>query len=116
MSIRISAEHVVKKYENGKVTVIPDLSLVIKDGEFFTLLGPSGCGKTTFLRILAGFNTLEGGRILFDDTVMNDVPAQKRNIGMVFQNYAIFPHLTVRQNVEFGLKQRKVSGEELKRS
>lgn len=115
MSIRISAEHVVKKYENGKVTVIPDLSLVIKDGEFFTLLGPSGCGKTTFLRILAGFNTLEGGKILFDDTVMNDVPAQKRNIGMVFQNYAIFPHLTVRQNVEFGLKQRKVSGEELKR-
>lgn len=114
MSIQIKAEHVVKKYENGKVTVIPDLSMVIKDGEFFTLLGPSGCGKTTFLRILAGFNSLEGGNVYFDDKVINNIPAQKRNIGMVFQNYAIFPHLTVRQNVEFGLKQRKVSAAELK--
>jgi len=114
MSIQITARHIVKKFEGGKVTVIPDLSLVIKNGEFFTLLGPSGCGKTTFLRMIAGFNSLEGGEILFDDKVINDIPAQSRNIGMVFQNYAIFPHLTVRENVEFGLKLRKISAQEMK--
>ena len=104
MSVSISAENVVKKY--GETTVIPDLSVQIKNGEFFTLLGPSGCGKTTLLRMIAGFNSIEGGNIKFDSTVINNIPAHKRNIGMVFQNYAIFPHLTVRQNVEYGLKLR----------
>jgi len=113
MSIQIVAEHIVKKFEGGKVTIIPDLSVTIKNGEFFTLLGPSGCGKTTFLRMIAGFNSLEGGNIYFDDQVINDIPAQDRNIGMVFQNYAIFPHLTVRENVAFGLKLRKIKGAEL---
>ena len=113
MSIQIVAEHIVKKFEGGKVTIIPDLSVTIKNGEFFTLLGPSGCGKTTFLRMIAGFNSLEGGNIYFDDKIINDIPAQDRNIGMVFQNYAIFPHLTVRENVAFGLKLRKISGAEL---
>ena len=112
--MKIRAEHVVKQYEDSTEPVIPDLSLTIRDGEFFTLLGPSGCGKTTLLRIFAGFNSLEGGKIYFDDTVMNDVPPQKRNIGMVFQNYAIFPHLNVRENVEFGLKQRTVPAAEMK--
>lgn len=113
MSVSISAENVVKKY--GETTVIPDLSVQIKNGEFFTLLGPSGCGKTTLLRMIAGFNSIEGGNIKFDSTVINNIPAHKRNIGMVFQNYAIFPHLTVRQNVEYGLKLRKMDKAEMKK-
>lgn len=112
MSVAIKIED-VKKIYNG-LEVISDLSLAIKNGEFFTLLGPSGCGKTTLLRMIAGFNSIEGGLISFDETVINDIPAHKRNIGMVFQNYAIFPHLTVRQNVEFGLKLRSLSKSEMK--
>jgi len=112
MSVSIGIEKVVKRF--GDATIIPGLSLNIKNGEFFTLLGPSGCGKTTLLRMIAGFNSIEEGRILFDADVINKIPAYKRNIGMVFQNYAIFPHLTVRQNVEYGLKQRKVPAAEIK--
>lgn len=107
MSIKIIAEHVVKTFDKGN-TVIPDLSLVIEEGELFTLLGPSGCGKTTFLRMIAGFYPLDGGRLSFGERRIDDVPAYARNIGMVFQNYAIFPHMTTAQNVEYGLKQRKV--------
>lgn len=113
MSVSIGVNNVVKKY--GDLTIIPDLSAKIKNGEFFTLLGPSGCGKTTLLRMIAGFNSIEGGEIDFDGTVINDIPAQKRNIGMVFQSYAIFPHLTVRENVEYGLKIRKVPKDEMKK-
>ncbi|MFD0616110.1 ABC transporter ATP-binding protein [Paenibacillus sp. GCM10027629] len=109
MSVAIHVNKVVKKYDNGQITIIPGLSVDIKNGEFFTLLGPSGCGKTTLLRMIAGFNSIEGGEIHFDDLVINDIPAHKRNIGMVFQNYAIFPHLTVQQNIEYGLKLRKLS-------
>ena len=112
MSVSIGIDNVVKKY--GDTTIIPDLSAFIKNGEFFTLLGPSGCGKTTLLRMIAGFNSIEGGTIEFDGKVINDIPAQKRNIGMVFQSYAIFPHLTVRQNVEYGLKIRKVPKEHMR--
>ena len=111
MSVSIKAKNVIKKY--GDNVVIPDLNLDIENGEFFTLLGPSGCGKTTFLRMIAGFNSIEGGEISFEDKVINDIPAHKRNIGMVFQNYAIFPHLTVKQNVEYGLKLRKPSKSEM---
>ena len=106
MSVKIIVKDAVKKY--GDNTVIPDLSLDIKEGEFFTLLGPSGCGKTTLLRMIAGFNSIEGGDIYFNDRRINDLDPAKRNIGMVFQNYAIFPHLTVRDNVAFGLKQKKM--------
>jgi iron(III) transport system ATP-binding protein len=112
MSNSINIEHCVKRY--GDATIIPDLSVYIKNGEFFTLLGPSGCGKTTLLRMIAGFNTIEGGTIKFDDKVINNISAHKRNIGMVFQNYAIFPHLTVRQNVEYGLKIRNMKKKEMK--
>ena len=111
MSVAIKISHAVKKYGNN--TVIPDLSLDIREGEFFTLLGPSGCGKTTLLRMIAGFNSIEGGDFYFNEKRINDVEPNKRNIGMVFQNYAIFPHLTVRQNVGFGLKNRKCSKEEM---
>ena len=112
MSDRISIRHALKKY--GENVIIPDLSLEIKKGEFFTLLGPSGCGKTTLLRMIAGFNSIEGGDFYFNDTRINDLDPAKRNIGMVFQNYAIFPHMTVRKNVEFGLKNRKLSKEKVK--
>ena len=113
MSNAINIQNVIKRY--GETTIIPDLSVQIKNGEFFTLLGPSGCGKTTLLRMIAGFNSIEGGAISFDDKVINEISAHKRNIGMVFQNYAIFPHLTVRQNVEYGLKIRKTNKSEMKK-
>lgn len=113
MSVAITFADIVKAY--GKNVIIPDLSLKIREGEFFTLLGPSGCGKTTLLRMVAGFNTIEGGTISFNGQVINDIPPAKRNIGMVFQNYAVFPHMTVRQNVEFGLKNRRVSKEDIKK-
>lgn len=113
MSNSINIDSVVKKF--GELTIIPNLSVQIKNGEFFTLLGPSGCGKTTLLRMIAGFNSIEGGEIKFDDKVINNISAHKRNIGMVFQNYAIFPHLTVRQNVEYGLKIRKMPKAEMKK-
>ena len=112
MSDRISIRHALKKYGNN--VIIPDLSLEIREGEFFTLLGPSGCGKTTLLRMIAGFNSIEGGEFYFNDTRINDLDPAKRNIGMVFQNYAIFPHMTVRKNVEFGLQNRKLPREKVK--
>ncbi len=111
MSVAIRIDNAIKRY--GDVTVIKDLSLRIKEGEFFTLLGPSGCGKTTLLRMIAGFNSIEGGDFYFNDLRINDLDPAKREIGMVFQNYAIFPHLTVRENVEFGLKNRKVPKAEM---
>ena len=110
---RISVKDAVKRYGNN--TVIPDLNLEIGDGELFTLLGPSGCGKTTLLRMIAGFNSIEGGDFYFNDKRINDIDPSKRNIGMVFQNYAIFPNLSVRDNVAFGLKNRKVDKAEIKK-
>lgn len=112
MSVEISISHGVKKY--GQTTVIPDLSLNIKNGELFTLLGPSGCGKTTLLRMIAGFNSIEGGEFCFNGKRINEMEPGKRNIGMVFQNYAIFPNMTVRKNVEFGLKNRGVEKSRMK--
>ncbi|MEI6874755.1 MAG: ABC transporter ATP-binding protein [Spirochaetota bacterium] len=105
MSVSITIRNAVKRY--GSTTIIPDLSLDIREGEFFTLLGPSGCGKTTLLRMIAGFNTIEGGDFFFNDKKINLLDPSKRNIGMVFQNYAIFPHLSVKKNVAFGLKNRR---------
>jgi iron(III) transport system ATP-binding protein len=112
MSIAIDIEHISKRF--GKTAVISDLSAHIDNGEFFTLLGPSGCGKTTLLRMIAGFYGVEDGAIRFDGQVINDIPAYKRNIGMVFQNYAIFPHMTLRQNIEYGLKLRKLPKSEIR--
>ena len=104
MSVQIQIQDAVKKY--GQNTIISGLSLHIREGELFTLLGPSGCGKTTLLRMIAGFNSIEGGNFFFNKTKINDMEPSKRNIGMVFQNYAIFPHLSVKDNVAFGLKNR----------
>jgi len=110
---RIALQALRKEYA-GQVA-IPDLNLEIADGEFFTLLGPSGCGKTTLLRMIAGFNSIEAGTISFDGTVINDRPASERNIGMVFQNYALFPQMTAAKNVAFGLQTRKVGRAEIDR-
>ena len=113
MGVAIEIDNVVKKY--GDNTVINGLSLDINPGEFFTLLGPSGCGKTTLLRMIIGFNSIEGGDFYFGDTRINDMDPAKRNIGMVFQNYALYPHMTVFDNMAFGLKLRKVPKETIKR-
>ena len=113
MAVTIHIQNVMKKYEDN--TVIHDLSADITSGELFTLLGPSGCGKTTLLRMIAGFNTVEHGTIAFDDTVINNIPVHKRNFGMVFQNYAIFPHMTVYKNIEYGLKNKGLSKAEIKK-
>ncbi len=113
MSVDIRVSGAVKKY--GDNTVIPGLSAEIRAGEFFTLLGPSGCGKTTLLRMIAGFNSIEGGDIFFNDKRINDLDPARRNIGMVFQNYAIFPHLSVRNNVAFGLKERRLPKDQIAR-
>ncbi|EXG84217.1 ABC-type spermidine/putrescine transport system, ATPase component [Clostridium sp. ASBs410] len=111
MGVAISIENAVKRF--GKDTIINGLSLDIKPGEFFTLLGPSGCGKTTLLRMIIGFNSIEGGEIKVDQKVINDIPTNKRNMGMVFQNYAIFPHMSVKDNVAFGLKNRKIPASQI---
>ena len=112
MSVQIKVRDAIKRY--GDVTIIDGLSLDVKEGEFFTLLGPSGCGKTTLLRMIAGFNTIEGGDFFFDEKRINDLDPAKRNIGMVFQNYAIFPHLTVEKNVSFGLQNRDLDKKTVK--
>ena len=107
----ITIRGLTKRFEQH--VVLQDLSLTIADGSFFTLLGPSGCGKTTLLRCIAGFNEPDGGSILFDDDDITRVPAHCRNIGMVFQDYALFPDKTVLDNVAYGLKARKVAPDEV---
>ena len=106
MGVAIHINDVTKAYGNN--VVIEGLSAEIRPGEFFTLLGPSGCGKTTLLRMIIGFNTIEKGEISVDGKVVNRIPTNRRNMGMVFQNYAVFPHMSVRDNVAYGLKTRKV--------
>ena len=111
MSNEVIIRDAVKRYDD--FTALNGVSLDIHEGEFFTLLGPSGCGKTTLLRMIAGFNSIEGGDFFFGEKRINDVAAHKRDIGMVFQNYAIFPHLTVKENVAYGLKARKTPKKEI---
>ncbi len=113
MSKKITINNAVKKY--GDFLAINDVSLEVNEGELFTLLGPSGCGKTTLLRMLAGFNSIEAGQFYFGETLINDISAHKRDIGMVFQNYAIFPHLTVRDNVAYGLRARGIKADEVRK-
>ncbi|WP_257352113.1 ABC transporter ATP-binding protein [Pseudalkalibacillus decolorationis] len=102
----VNLSTITKKF--GNVTAVKELDLQIKEGEFFTFLGPSGCGKTTTLRMIAGFYYPTEGKVKFNDKDMTTVPPEKRNTGMVFQNYALFPHMTVSENVAFGLKVRKL--------
>jgi len=108
----ISFLRVSKVYDN-KVTVIQDLNLEIDDKEFVVLVGPSGCGKSTTLRMIAGLEDVSGGEILIGGRVVNDVAPKDRNIAMVFQNYALYPHMTVYNNMAFGLKMRKMPRAEI---
>ena len=99
----------VDKSYDGKVLVVKDLNLDIAEGEFITMLGPSGSGKTTCLMMLAGFETPTNGEIYLDKNPISNIPPHKRGIGMVFQNYALFPHLTVNENLAFPLEVRKLN-------
>ncbi len=105
--VRVGFEHVTKTF--GKVKAVDDVTVDIEEGELFLLLGPSGCGKTTALRIVAGFYRPDSGSLEFDGKEINNLPPHKRNAGMVFQNYALWPHMKVYENVAFGLKMRNVS-------
>ena len=107
----VKFENVDKSYD-GKQLVVKGLNLDIAEGEFVTMLGPSGSGKTTCLMMLAGFETPTNGQIYLDNKVISDIPPHKRGIGMVFQNYALFPHMTVYENLAFPLRVRKIPKDE----
>ena len=109
----ICIDHLLKRF--GESAVVDDVSLEIRGGELFFLLGPSGCGKTTLLRTIAGFVEPDRGEIRFDGRLMNSVPPRDRDTGMVFQNYALWPHMTVAENIGFGLDVRRVGVKERER-
>src|SRR5918912_1653203 len=104
----VTYDHVVKRY-TPDVTVVKDFNVEVKDKEFMVLVGPSGCGKSTALRMLAGLETITEGQIRIGDRVVNHVAAKDRDIAMVFQSYALYPHMSVYENIAFGLRLRKIS-------
>ena len=106
----VRLENITKRYDNH--VIIPSLNLTVHDGEFLTLLGPSGCGKTTLLRIIAGLDKPTSGKVILDGQDITDFPPYKRDVNTVFQNYALFPHMTVEENIGFGLKMKGISKEE----
>ena len=108
----IELRSIKKSY--GSNTIISDFNLTINNGEFVTILGPSGCGKTTVLRLLAGLEELDSGNIILDGEDITNVPAEKRHVNTVFQSYALFPHMTIFENVAFGLRMQKVPEAEIK--
>jgi len=108
---KVTLKNIVKRY--GSVTVVNDVSIEIQDKEFAVLVGPSGCGKSTALRMIAGLETITSGEIFIGDTLVNDMAPKDRDIAMVFQNYALYPHMNVRQNMGFGLKIRGLSDPEI---
>ena len=110
----LSLRHIYKKYPGG-VTAVSDFNLEIKDKEFIVLVGPSGCGKSTTLRMIAGLEEISEGELFIGDRLVNDVAPKDRKIAMVFQNYALYPHMTVSENMAFGLKLSKVPKDEIKR-
>jgi len=111
--VRIEIDHVTKRF--GATAAVDDVHLTIEEGELFTLLGPSGCGKTTLLRLVAGFYQPERGEIRFDGQSVSRIPPNERGIGMVFQNFALWPHMTVLENVTYGLKLRKLDRVEIEK-
>ncbi|HLO14726.1 MAG TPA: ABC transporter ATP-binding protein, partial [Anaerolineales bacterium] len=110
---RVTFENVVKKF--GDVIAVNNLNIDVADKEFLVLVGPSGCGKTTALRCLAGLEEITDGNIKIGERVVNDIAPKDRDIAMVFQSYALYPHLSVYDNMAFGLKLRKVAKDEIKR-
>jgi multiple sugar transport system ATP-binding protein len=102
----VRLDKINRVYNN--VTAIEDISFEVPDGEFWVLLGPSGCGKSTILRTIAGLETASSGNLYINNRLMNEVPARQRDVAMVFQNYALYPHMTVAENLAFGLKMRQV--------
>ncbi len=113
MMATIVCRNIRKKY--GEVLVVPDFDLEVADREFIVFLGPSGCGKSTMLRMMAGLETITGGELVIGDTVVNDLEPRDRGIAMVFQNYALYPHMTIRGNIAFGLRRLKVPEAEIAR-
>ncbi len=107
----IALQDVSKTY--GKVTAVADVSLQVNDGEFMILLGPSGCGKSTVLRMIAGLESVSGGEVFIGDAMVNDVAPKDRNVAVVFQSYALYPHMSVGQNLAFGLKMHDVPRAEI---
>jgi multiple sugar transport system ATP-binding protein len=110
----VTLKHVYKIYA-GNVQAVTDFNLEVKDKEFIILVGPSGCGKSTTLRMIAGLEEISKGELYIGDTLANDVAPKDRDIAMVFQNYALYPHMTVYDNMAFGLKLRKTPKDEIKR-
>src|SRR3989442_150295 len=109
----ITFEHVTKQFDEAKA--VDDLSIQVADGEFLVLVGPSGCGKTTELRMLAGLEDITSGRILIGDRVVNNVAPGARDVAMVFQSYALYPHMTIYDNLAFGLRNRHLQKDEVAR-
>ncbi len=110
-AMRIDIRDLTKRF--GEMAAVSEVSIAIEEGELFTLLGPSGCGKSTLLRLIAGFYNPDQGTIRFNERVVNEVPPHERGIGMVFQNYALWPHMTVFDNVAYGLKLRRIARNEI---
>src|SRR4030066_1777581 len=102
----LKLENLTKRY--GNLTAVDHVNLEIREGEFICFLGPSGCGKTTILRMITGFETVTDGSVIFNDRVINDLIPKQREFGIVFQSYALFPNMTVEENIAFGLKMRKM--------
>lgn len=113
--VEMKLEHIYKKYENNPNYSVSDFNLDIKDGEFIVFVGPSGCGKSTTLRMIAGLESISEGKLYIGDSVMNDVEPKDRDIAMVFQNYALYPHMSVFDNMAFGLKLRKYPKDEIQK-
>lgn len=111
----VTLDHVSKRFPGGGAPAVDDVTLTIRDGEFMVLLGPSGCGKSTTLRMIAGLESITSGTIAIDGEVMNGVPAKNRDIAMVFQSYALYPHMNVRDNLAFGLRRRNIDKNEIQR-
>jgi multiple sugar transport system ATP-binding protein len=111
----VRLEGVRKIYQDGGHVAVHGVDLVVADGEFVVLVGPSGCGKSTTLRMIAGLESITAGKLFIGDRLVNDVPPKDRDIAMVFQNYALYPHMTVRENLAFALQLRKMSAAEIDR-
>ena len=111
----VQIDKLTKHYDGGTEPAVRDVSLTVAEGEFMVLLGPSGCGKSSVLRMIAGLEPITSGTVSIDGRVVNQVPARDRDIAMVFQSYALYPHMTVYQNLAFGLRRRRVAPEEIER-